>query len=705
MAAIVRLVSVAGSLVFLSNVSAFAAESDAPDIPIEVRTDDVVVSATRFPEYDLDHPINMTVIRREKIERSPAKTVPEILAAEAGFINRDLFGNNGSNTNIDLRGFGAPGGQNTLILVNGRRVSDIDLSGVKWSAIPLAAVERIEVVRGSGSVLYGNGAVAGVVNIITRTTLDETSPATVGVRYGELETREAKINANYLGDKFGFSVSGLTYASDGYRENNQNDESNVHIDARTLGDSHTLSLQMGADDQDIRLPGGRFVQPSIGLNELVDDRRGTSTPLDYATRDGAYATLGLASQQDFGDLDGELGYREKKQTSYFYFNGFPDYRETDLDVWSLTPRVKLPGTIAGRDNQLVLGVDAYYWDYALRLSNEPQNIGTPINKVRADQQNVGIYLHDSLQLSDPMTLSFGWREEWQSIDATDDYDPTAPGAGFGSGAVDGQQDLNEYAYDLGLRYGLDKGWAAMVKTGRSFRFATIDEIYETSPSFANEFQFLRPQTAESVDIGVERRWEGNMLRATVFRMDVTDEIRLDAYSSGIGNTNLPPSRRKGIELEAATSVGDVGFQLTYTYIDAKFLEGVLPGSGFTMPNVDIAGKTVPLVPQDKITINADWAISERTYLTAAYRYVSEQYMDNDEPNDFFTQIPAYSVVDLKLATQLQAWRFGVVVNNLFDEEYYSYAVRSQFVADRYSAYPLPERTVTAFVEYRFGSRH
>ena len=704
MAAAFQLSTFAGAVVLLSQTLVFAGDSNDASAPIEVRTDDIVVTATRFPETDLDQPINMTVISREDIERSPAKTVPEVLAAQVGFVNSELYGNNGANATVDSRGFGVTGGQNTLILVNGRRISDIDLSGVKWSSIPLAAVERIEIVRGSGSVLYGNGAVAGVVNIITRTSLDETNVATVGARIGTLVTRQGNVNANYRSDKIGLSVSGVWYSSDGYRDNNENDESNVFVDARILGESTNLSLQLGNDRQDIRLPGGRLVQPSVGLNELQDDRSGTSTPLDYATRDGVFATLGLSSRQDFGDLDAELGYREKAQTSYFDFNGFPDYRETDLNVWSLTPRIRLPGTIGGRDNQLVLGVDVYYWDYALRRSNDTQNIATPINSVRAEQQNVGIYFQDTLQLSAPMTLSFGWREEWQSIDATDDFDPTAPGAGFGSGATDGQQDLQEYAYDLGLRYGLSMGWAARIKAGRSFRFSTIDEVYETSPSFTQEFQFLLPQTAESVDFGVERRWDGKMLRATVFQIDVKDEIHLDAYSSGIGNTNLPTSRRKGLELETGMFLGDVGVNLTYAYTDAKFLEGVLPGSGFTMTNVDIAGKTVPLVPRDKVTINADWSISEQLLLTAAYRYVSEQYMDNDEGNNFYTQIPAYSVFDVKLAMQRAGWRVGFVVNNLLNEQYYTYAVRSQFAADRYSAYPLPERTVTFFAEYRFGHR-
>ena len=360
--------------------------------------------------------------------------------------------------------------------------------------------------------------------------------------------------------------------------------------------------------------------------------------------------------------------------------------------------MKIPLDLAGADNQLVIGVDIYRWEYRLNTSNDPQNIGTPINQVRATQLDYAYYLYDTMKLAETVQLSLGWREQWQNIEATDDYDPAAPGAAFGSGAADGEQDLRQYAYEIGLRYALSPKWAMLAKTGRSFRFATLDEIYEFSPAFENEFQFLQPQTAESFDIGLEHRWNTHMLRATIFQIDVDNEIHLDAYSTGVGNTNLPPSRRQGIELESAFLLGDVSLGATYAYTEAKFLEGTFPGSG---GSVDIAGKTVPLVPREKITLNVHWAITERAFMTAAFRYVSEQYMDNDEPNDFGTVIPAYSVVDLKYSHQLGAWRAGLVVNNLFDERYYTYAVRS-LTSDAYNAYPLPERTVTIFAEYRFG---
>lgn len=688
-----------GIVVVTARSFAFAENDKNGSDAVDLRTDDVVVTATRFPEEgDVERPVNLTVISREEIEASPARTVPELLAGQVGVVPSDLFGNNGANTTIDLRGFGVTGGQNTLILVNGRRVSDIDLSGVKWSSIPLSSVERIEIIRGTGSVLYGDGAVAGVVNIITRSPSGQNNRAAVGLRYGSFDTREAKVDATLLKDEYGLSINAYTFSTDGYRENNENDDSTLKLDLRRVGESNDVSLRVGADRQDIRLPGGRRVEPSTGINELEDDRRGTSTPLDYATRDGGFATLALSSRRDFGLIDAELGYRDKAQTAYFYFGGFPDYRETDLGVWSLTPRVKFPGNFLGRDNQLVVGVDVYSWDYELDVSNDPANISTPINRIRATQLDYAYYLHDILQLSNAAQLSLGWREQWQEIEATDDYDPTAPGGAFGSAAPDGEQNLREYAYELGLRYELTKSWSVLASTSRGFRFATIDEIYEFSPTFQREFQFLRPQTSENFDIGLERRWNAHMLSATLFQIDVEDEIHLDPYSTGVGNTNLPPSRRTGVELESSLSFSGVNLGATYAYTEAKFRAGTF--DSFSGP-IDIAGNTVPLVPRHKVTAYANWLVSNNAFVTVTFRYVSEQFMDNDEANDFGAKIPAYGVVDLKYSHDIANWRLGAVVNNVFDEKYYAYAVRS-LITDAYNAYPLPGRAFTVFAQYRFG---
>lgn len=664
--------------------------------------DEVVVTATRFKARYVDTPVNVTVIDAETIRASGAKTVPDLLAEQAGINVQDLFGNNAALATVDLRGFGASGGQNTLILVDGRRATDIDLSGVQWPALPLASIERIEIVRGAGAVLHGGGATGGVINIITRAPLAAGAVFAVEGRAGSYATREIRFDAARGGSRAGFGASASNYESDGYRANNHNRQTNAQADLLLLSERGELAFKFGVDRQGLRLPGARTVQPSAGINQLATDRRGTATPLDYATRDGNRATLDWRRDTAFGEFHVGAGWRDKTQASYFDFGGFPDYREAQLDVWSLTPRVRVAHGAPGAAGTLVAGVDWYRWHYRLRRSNSAANIVRPVNAVAATQENTALYLHHTLRFGDRLTLSAGLRRERFAIDATDAFDPTAPGSAFGSGAIPGSQREHQTAWEAGVRLALAPGAALIGRLGRSYRFANVDEIYETSPAFVSEFQFLRPQTARSYEAGFEARPARGWLRATLFRVDVDDEIHLDAYSAGIGNTNLPPVRRRGIELEGWQRVLP-GLRLgaAYTFTDAKFRAGVLPGAAFTQQDVVIAGRTVPLVPRHKASVTATWEINGATRLNAALVHVGAQFMDNDEGNTFGARIPAYTVVDLKLTHRRGPWRASAAINNVTNEKYFNYAVRSQFVPDRYNAYPLPERNFMVTLEYTF----
>jgi iron complex outermembrane receptor protein len=154
-----------------------------------------------------------------------------------------------------------------------------------------------------------------------------------------------------------------------------------------------------------------------------------------------------------------------------------------------------------------------------------------------------------------------------------------------------------------------------------------------------------------------------------------------------------------VELDGKWQVSKT-FQLSagYAYTDAKFKEGTLAGGpaviGTDMP---IGGKTVPLVPEQKLNLAFSWDLAPRTRLSGALTAVGDQYRDNDEPNTL-SKIPAYEVVDLKLAQRFSWGRLSLAVNNLFNQDYYTYSARSQFVADRYSVYPLPGTTVSLTAE-------
>jgi iron complex outermembrane receptor protein len=358
--------------------------------------------------------------------------------------------------------------------------------------------------------------------------------------------------------------------------------------------------------------------------------------------------------------------------------------------------VRVP-LLAGRAS-VVAGADYYHWDYRLSLSDSKQNIGTPFNKVKADQDNTAGYVQLEARVTDTTTVTAGARYEQQHIDASDAYNPSAPGGAFGSGAPTGEQTKDETAWELALRQELDRSWAAFARAGRAFRFATVDEIYEFSPSFQREFQFLQPQTSIGYDLGLEYRTPTLTGRATIFQLDVDNEIFLDPFRTGIGNTNLPPTRRRGFELEARwMPTSTLALTGTYTYTNAEFREGTVDAYGQAF---DISGNRVPLVPLQHVSGQAAWAFAPKWQLSGTVLFVSSQYMENDQPNTG-TKIPSYATADVRLDYSTGPWRFSGAVANVFDEEYYDYAVRSATSAVRYNAYPLPPRTFWAAVEYRF----
>ncbi len=662
-------------------------------------TEAVVVTATRFEDSYIDKPVSVTVISSADIRRSPARTVPDLLSSHAALGGRDLFGNNGAQAAVDMRGFGAAAAQNTLILVDGRRQNDIDFSGVQWSAIPLDFVERIEIVRGSGAVLYGDGAVSGVINIITRKPGKDGNRASVTLGSGSFDTYTARVDGDLAGENAGLRVGGSYLDSLGYRDNNENTQSAAFADARWGGDRNDFSLRFAGARQDLRLPGGRAVQPSIGENLLETDRRGATTPKDYATRDDGSLQFDWTRDGDAVTSIVGLSYRRKEQTSYYDFGGFPDYREVDLDVFAVTPRLRFDHSRSFLPGSLVVGFDWYAWDYRLDQASSAAAIGQPIHRVDAQQENRAVYVLETLAPTPGTTVTAGARLEWFSIDATDTFDPTAPNPSFiNGGSPQGEQHEQQHALELGLRQALNENWSAYVRGTRAFRLATVDELYEGSASFEQEFQFLRPQTSETYELGVDWRRESSSARIGIFQTDLKDEIHLDPFSLGTGNTNLPASRRQGLEAEfGAWPTARIDLRLAYTYTGAKFREGAIDGG-----TTSVAGKTVPLVARNRASVSAGFRLTEQLRFDSVWSYVGSQFMENDEENRFGTKIPSYSTTDVRLAYETRRASLFLTVNNLFDEAYYNYAVTSIFTPGRFSAYPLPGRNAFLALKLLFG---
>ncbi len=471
---------------------------------------------------------------------------------------------------------------------------------------------------------------------------------------------------------------------------------------RWAGASSTLDLRLGVDRQDVRLPGARRIQPSIRLDEYTTDPRGAQTPLDYASRDGGRAGLTLAHRIGETELSVGMDYRDKDQRSFFDQGGFPTYRADALKVVSLTPRGRIPFQLAGTLHRLTVGVDSHQWRYDSRRTTSPDNVARPVNRVRASQDNSAFYVQDAIQVTPATNLAIGWRAERVRFSATDALDTTAPGFAFNTAAPAAVAVQKQDAWELGLRHAVSMNWTGFARAARSYRLVNVDEIYENDRFFNAQFQVLRPQRAVTREMGAEWRGGPASARAALFQADVTDEIHLDPFTTGVGNTNLPPSRRRGLELNGTwQSTAALRFTVGYAFTDARFVEGVLQGSATAIgTNLAIGGKKVPLVPENKLNFGFSYDAAPKTRVSGSLGYVSSQFMDNDEPNSLGTRIPAYTLVDFKVTREFGGTRVAFAVNNLFDEKYFNYAVRSAFTADRFAVYPLPGRTFSLSAEFR-----
>jgi len=638
----------------------------------------VIVTATRFPESSLDAPIGMTVITAQQIAETTAKTLPELLSQEAGIVTRDNTGS--PDWQIDMRGFGITGDQNTLVLLDGQRMNENEIVSVRWSAIPIESIERIEILRGSGSVLYGGGATGGTINIITKAPQPGASGASAGASAGNYGTREFRGGVTVAGEQTGLTLHANDYASDNYRLNNRIEQKNVEGDLRWFGPKGSAAFKFGLDNQNLRLPGARTAE------QLQSDPRGASTPDDFSTRDGARATLAVSRDLGFGEFATELGYRDSARTSLFKESD--TYTDTRTSTWSLTPRLKIPYDALGFHHSLVVGVDADDWDYDSQKATSRDTLGNPTARVFATQRNEALYVQQNTAISEDTKLTLGAREQRVTTTARDVVNPAA--------YASGSKTSTPRAWDLALRQNLTRTTAVYGRVGESFRIATVDEVYNQfgggPPLFDSVVTLLEPQTSREHEIGLEYRVSDLRLRASAFLSDLKNEIYF--FAPTFSNINLPPTRRKGVELDVSLRASpSLSLFANASATQARFREGNIGG-------VDVSGNTIPLVPRNAANAGVSWQAFEGTRLNGVARYVGRQYYDNDQTNSFPDRMPAYATADLKLTHIVRGLSLSAAVNNLLDKHYYSYAIRNG-AGTSFNVYPQPGRTFLASAEYRF----
>ncbi|MEW8384592.1 MAG: TonB-dependent receptor, partial [Candidatus Thiodiazotropha taylori] len=465
-------------------------------------------------------PASIRVIDRQQIERSAANNLLQLLNGQSGIQISSLVGD-GSQAVVDMRGFGPTAGANTLILVDGRRLNNSgDRANPDLNSIDLRRVERIEIVQGSAGTLFGNQAVGGMINIITRVPEELAGQVSAGVGSDHHTTLQAGIG-DQLDNGLSYNFSAQQKKSDNYREQNEVERTDLNLRADYRHRLGKLFFEQQWIDDEQENPGSLFAE------ELAADRRQSADAYDgdYSNTESSVSRLGVS--QDLNDqwsLEGELTYRRNEREFQNSFRTFPVSPATqDRTVKSFNPRLIGSLSLPTGDALVTAGADLERTDYELRTSFGPQIL---------DQSIDAIYLQLLAPVNEETTLTLGYRHA-----RVDNQIET----GSGSDRLDDRVD----AASAGLNYTPNKQLRLFLRADENYRFATVDE--HTNVVFGQPVG-IDNQTGRSYESGIE--WQHGQLttQLLVYRLDLEQEISFDA--SGFVNTNLEETRRRGASLEA-----------------------------------------------------------------------------------------------------------------------------------------------------------
>ncbi len=619
-----------------------------------LRLSEVLVTASRAKRRADTVPANVTVITREEILSSNAKNVTDVLQQLAGLSVRNLFGDSSVSASVDIGGFGEAGIYNLVLLIDGVRAGFGDLLPIDWSATPLNQIERIEIVRGGGTVLYGANATGGVINIITRAGGQNQINVT-----GEVDSYGYRQAAGISGqhEALGFSLNQGYIDSDGYRDNNHYRSKNGHLALSFVPEDswYDLQLRAGANDEAFGMPGDLL---RADLESALVDRRDTDSPSDRGERLSSYVTI--APILHFNDkLRLELPATYRERDVEFVWGGWEQaYRDIK---WGVSPQIVSEYQLFGRDNTFIIGGDYY--------NTQKHNMG---NAIETTYKTYALFFNNSLEVIDDVYVDFGYRHGWA------DY--AFEGSEGRSFSLD--------AFRLGLAWNYQPDSKLFALYDRSYRQGVVDEYYSVWSGLNTN---LDPQITKTTQVGIQHLFCPHLLGAvTFFHVDTSNEI---FYDPNFGNTNYEETERIGVIVEAKAPITEnLDLTINYTFTDAEM------GESSTGTNFD--GRQVPLVPRHMVKGGMEYRFLDGFAYNLSARWVDSRFAGSDWNNEA-DELDDFLVVDTRLA---YTWKWLTVyggINNLLEEEYTESGFYSSW-SGNVGVYPMPERNFFAGVDLTFN---
>jgi iron complex outermembrane receptor protein len=582
----------------------------------------IIVTANRIATADREATYATEVHDRASIEASGASTLFDYLSRHSSLQVSPSFGNREA-PKLDMRGYGIENGhQNLVITVDGVRLNAIDSGTPLLGGIALADIERIEITKGSGAVLYGDGAMAGTIQIHTR----RSAGHSVTVRAGNFGAMDAAASTAHRSGPLSLTATATrnrfdgTSAEDptGHRDESRSDTWRLRGDAN-VGDWARLRASVGEADIDTR-----YVNPLSLAQFLASPAQGDGNAYTHQLLDSEFWKAG--ADLWFGDRLRVVVDHQREDRRSEFKGAFPFVADYEMGHDDIALHLETAGLTAIVGGQLGRG----------------DRFGTG-NITSKDNEALFAQLQARIG---PVTASAGARRETVEYR----FQPTGGTASVASHRLN--------AWDIGANWQVGPALSVFANHARAFQAPDIDRFFDFGGAFN---AFIDPARSRTSTVGLHHVTARNRAQLSAFYADLDDEIYL---VPGIFlNTNIDQSHKYGLELQDDWQLGDtVATSLNYAWTRAIIDREDQGGGAFD-------GKDLPGVPRHGLTVTVSWQIDDRTVVAATHAWRSSAYAMNDFSNDNVQRQAAYAGTGVSARYRVRdELELLAAIDNLFERK-------------------------------------
>ena len=670
---------------FLFSSTAVAADEEKTEPP-PVKIDKTVVTTKPMAEKAiLNAPASVTIITKEEIEASTARTVDDLLRSAVGVDVWKPWGLFGPSSHVRLRGFSNP--RATIFLRDGMPINRMVCGGAIHNEIPVDIIERVEVVRGANASLYGSSAMGGVINIVTKKP-EKKVKASVDGSYGTHDTWTSNaLVSGQISDKINMQVNYNHFDSDGYF---------AWADSWIKDRTHEMSLQNLASWEPVE---GNYLKSLENQKRRMDN---VFAKLRYDITPSSTLNAAYSYWKNDNDIGYRFGYinQDRNRVSIDYKRrGKLDITANvfylDENMYFSKPVLPAPWMTIGEGEETWLTQgnknDIPVKNYGSMLSVSIPAAKRHVFTIATDHRLVSMEnkQYDGKTL-ETLSLSEGKQYKWGVVvqdaitvgkltatlslryDAVKTYDFFNEDRTTYTLYED--QTDEQYNPKLGLIYNLTgstilKGSAGRVSTFPPLMYLIGD--YECPPgrTMLGNPQ-LKTEYSYSYEAGIEQYFGNSfMLRLTGFYNDIRDwmqEVTTNdpKYSAvSVRWENVEKAETSGVEVEAEYyPFAYLKLFANYNYTDSKIKE--FQDKGHNYKNSDLEGNQFPTQPYYRINSGITWSDPDIATISITQRYVGKRYWDIE--ND--VELDDYITFDVKASKEITKWlTVSLEVTDIFDK--------------------------------------